>query len=215
MGSPAFSVVTSRPQDATLPMTAHDDSTPDDDLVRIARRTPQDPEALDALDRLLRRWQGRVYAWCVRTLGDRERALDAMQEVLVNACRGIGKLDDPARFPGWLFTITRYQCINAIRRRGPRWEGDEVLEGVPDEADGPEQQLARGVADERVRAAMDAVLDDEEKLAVRLRYWDGLPVDEVTRVARLGGSTGARGVLQTARRKLRAALGRAAKGGGS
>ena len=90
-----------------------------------------------------------------------------------------------------------------------------MLEGVPDDGDGPEQQLARGVEDARVRAAMDAVLDEEEKLAVVLRYWEGLPVEEVTRLARIGGSTGARGVLQTARRKLRAALGRARKEGGS
>lgn len=194
-------------------MTTHDAQTPDDELVRIARRHPQDPAALDAVDALLRRWQGRVYAWCVRQLGDRERARDAMQEVLVSAYRGISTLEDPARFPGWLFSITRFRCISEIRRRGPRWEPDEVLDGVADDADGPEQVLARGVEDERVRAAIDAVLDDEEKLAVVLRYWEGLAVDDVTRLAGLRGSTGARGVLQTARRKLRAALGRAAKGG--
>lgn len=192
-------------------MEPREDLPPDEELVRLARRGPQDPAARDAIDRLLRRWQGRVYAWCVRQLGERERALDVMQEVLVSAYRGVATIEDPARFPGWLFSITRFRCISAIRRRGPRWEPDEVLEGLADHADGPEQVLARGLDDARVRAAMDAVLDDEEKLAVVLRYWEGLPVEEVTRVANLRGSTGARGVLQTARRKLRAALGRGTK----
>ena len=189
-------------------MKAHDDRTPDDELVRMAQRQPQDPAALDATDRLLRRWQGRVYGWCVRQLGDRERALDVMQEVLVSAYRGMPSIDDPARFPGWLFSITRFRCISEIRRRGPRWESDEVLDGLATDSDGPEQVLARGIEDARVRDAIDATLDDEEKLAVMLRYWDGLPIDEVTKLAGIAGATGARGVLQTARRKLRAALGR-------
>lgn len=192
-------------------MNAHDQGPPDDELVRLAQRQPRDAAALDATDRLLRRWQGRVHAWCVRQLGDRERALDAMQEVLVSAYRGIASIDDPARFPGWLFSITRYRCISEIRRRGPKWEPDEVLEGIADDADGPERRLARGIEDAAVRAAIDATLDDEEKLAVTLRYWEGLPVDEITRLAGIAGSSGARGVLQTARRKLRAKLGRAAR----
>jgi RNA polymerase sigma-70 factor, ECF subfamily len=193
-------------------MTTPDSQTPDDELVRIARRHPQDPAALDATDRLLRRWQGRVYAWCVRQLGDRERALDVMQEVLMSAYRGMPTIDDPARFPGWLFSITRFRCISEIRRRGPRWEHDEVLDGIADDAAGPEQLLARGIEDERVRAAMDATLNEEEKLAVVLRYWEGLPVDEVTRLTGVSGNSGARGVLQTARRKLRAALSRPQRG---
>jgi RNA polymerase sigma-70 factor (ECF subfamily) len=193
-------------------MSTQDDRTPDDELVRIAKRHPQDPAALDATDRLLRRWQGRVYGWCMRQLGDRERALDVMQEVLVSAYRGMPSIDDPARFPGWLFSITRFRCISEIRRRGPRWEPDEVLEGLPDETDGPEQQLARGIQSERIRAAIDATLDDEEKLTVVLRYWEGLPIDEVTRLAGIRGSSGARGVLQTVRRKLRNALGSLSQG---
>lgn len=189
-------------------MNAHDDRTPDDELVRMAQRQPRDSVALDATDRLLRRWQGRVYGWCVRQLGDRERALDVMQEVLVSAYRGIATIEDPARFPGWLFSITRFRCISEIRRRGPKWEGDEVLDGLATDTDGPEQALARGVDDARVREAMETALDDQEKLAILLRYWEGLPVDEVTRLAGITGASGARGLLQTARRKLRAALGR-------
>lgn len=189
-------------------MNAHDDRTPDDELVRMAQRQPRDSVALDATDRLLRRWQGRIYAWCVRQIGDRERALDVMQEVLVSAYRGMATIEDPARFPGWLFSITRFRCISEIRRRGPKWEGDEVLDGIASDTDGPEQVLARGIEDARVREAMDAALDEQEKLAVLLRYWEGLPVDEVTRLAGITGASGARGVLQTARRKLRAALGR-------
>jgi DNA-directed RNA polymerase specialized sigma24 family protein len=89
-----------------------------------------------------------------------------------------------------------------------------VLEGLADTADGPEQVLARGAREARVREAMERVLDGEERLALVLRYWEGLPVEEVTKVARIAGRTGARGVLQTARRKLRAALESGARKGG-
>jgi DNA-directed RNA polymerase specialized sigma24 family protein len=48
-----------------------------------------------------------------------------------------------------------------------------------------------------------------EQEALWLRCVERMPVDEITRVLGIEGSTGARAVLQSARRKLRAVLDRA------
>ena len=39
-----------------------------------------------------------------------------------------------------------------------------------------------------------------------LRAYEGMSVEDITRMMKLNGASGARGLLQTARRKLRAAL---------
>jgi DNA-directed RNA polymerase specialized sigma24 family protein len=49
-------------------------------------------------------------------------------------------------------------------------------------------------------------LKPTEHEAVVLRYFECLPVDEITQVLGITQASGARGVLQSAKRKLRAAF---------
>ena len=49
-------------------------------------------------------------------------------------------------------------------------------------------------------------LAPEEQQAIWLRCVERMPLDEVTRVMKLDGASGARAVLQRARRKIRAAM---------
>ena len=53
---------------------------------------------------------------------------------------------------------------------------------------------------------MDEVLTKQEKDALWMRCFEALPVDVITRQLDITGATGARAVLQKARRKLRRAL---------
>ena len=53
---------------------------------------------------------------------------------------------------------------------------------------------------------IEAVLDPEEQEAFALRYFEQLVPDEITRLMGLSARSGARGVLQRARRKLAIAL---------
>jgi len=53
---------------------------------------------------------------------------------------------------------------------------------------------------------IEASLDSVEQQAIRLRCFERMPVDAITRALDIRGSAGARAVLQRARRKLRAAL---------
>jgi DNA-directed RNA polymerase specialized sigma24 family protein len=61
---------------------------------------------------------------------------------------------------------------------------------------------------------MEAALDAKERAALWLRAEEGMSVDDITRMLRVDGASGARGLLQTARRKLRAVLDSADPGDG-
>ena len=58
----------------------------------------------------------------------------------------------------------------------------------------------------RIYALIRSALEPEEQKVIWLRCFDRMPVEEITRVLGIESASGARSVLQRARRKLRAAL---------
>jgi len=81
------------------------------------------------------------------------------------------------------------------------------MEELTDPLSGPEETAESRVRLERVLAAMNAALTPLERQALWLRANEGLQVDEITHLLGLDGASGARSILQSARRKLRLALG--------
>jgi RNA polymerase sigma-70 factor (ECF subfamily) len=97
---------------------------------------------------------------CYRMLGSLQDAEDALQEALVSAWRGLEQYEGRASLRSWLYSIATNRCLNFLRdasrrpQRGvpftpppPTRMGevswlepypDQLLEGLPDEAPGPE-----------------------------------------------------------------------------
>lgn len=160
----------------------------------------------EAAAELLGRWQGPVYAWCRRFARDPDRALDLSQDVLLAVYRSLGSFQFRAPFGAWVFTITRHRCIRAMRPVAlTRDEGADADE-LPAVAAGPEESAERRIEEERVLEVIREALDPLEQQVLWLRCFERVPVEELTQLLNVPGSTGARGLLQTARRKLRAAL---------
>ena len=178
----------------------------DDELLGRWRRDPESVEGRRAAGELLMRHRGRVYAWCRRMVGDPERALDIAQDVLLKAWRALATFDGRSRFPSWLFSITRNECLTALRpkslARDPRIDPLEVL---VEHEDPPAVLLSREEED-ACEALLREHLSPVEQEAIWLRCFERLPVAEVTRLLGLTHASGARSVLQSAREKLRAAL---------
>lgn len=70
----------------------------------------------DAFDRLVRRWTPKLVRYVTRVLGHPDVARDIVQETWIAAIRGLKKLDDPSRFPAWIYSIAHRKCIDGIRR---------------------------------------------------------------------------------------------------
>ena len=77
---------------------------------------------------------------------------------------------------------------------------------VDGEAPGPEDELAMRDDEEATLRLLERTLDEQERMALWMGCFERMPVDEITRALGLTNATGARGLLQRARRKLRAAL---------
>jgi DNA-directed RNA polymerase specialized sigma24 family protein len=80
------------------------------------------------------------------------------------------------------------------------------LDLIAGEGADPEAALEEKEGRERLMRLMREHLDRVEQEALSLRCFERMPVETITRVMDIREASGARGVLQRARRKLRSAL---------
>ncbi len=106
--------------------------------------------------------------------GDRD---DVYQEACLRAFSGLKKLDDPARFGGWLKQITIRTAIDHIRRQRPKLE--PLDERLPNLGPDPEAQAVQ--ADERwqVQQAVGR-LPEHYRQVIVLFYWSDCSYQEIS-----------------------------------
>lgn len=179
-------------------------------LLDGAARVDADPadvaQAKARIDALFEGHRGAVEAVCLRYVGDPVRASELTQETLLTAWRKLAEWEGRGSFYAWLYGIARFQCLRARDKKRDLLTEDGVVEPSSPQADAL-ASLRVAERDAVLRAAV-AALDSLEQEAVHLRYERGLPVDRITEILELDQSSGARGLLQRCRRKLRRELGR-------
>lgn len=178
----------------------------DEQLVEIAARDPGGASGQQAASELFERHERRVYLWCFRFVRDHERAVDLAQETLLSAYRALGSFRGRSRFSTWLFVIARNCCLKAVRAPALLRDEEVIMEELPHPHDSPEAEVIGWDEEERLRELVMERLDEAERKALWLRCFERMPVDEIGRAMKLENLTGARALLQRARRKLRAAL---------
>jgi len=152
-------------------------------------------ESLD-LDEAFRRYSGYVATIAWRILGSDDDVDDVVQDVFLDALRGLDRLRSPEALKGWLATVTVRVATRRLRRRKVwRFLG---LEG----ASGDAEPVATGASPEQqaVLAAVFRALDEAavpDRVAWSLRCLEGRGLDEV---ATLCGCS-----LATAKRRVAAA----------
>ena len=137
-----------------------------------------------ALGQLVTRWTPRLLRHASRLLGDIDQAQDAVQDAWVGAARGLRRLEDPARFPAWMFALVSRRCADRIRRSvRDRRLAVRVAEFPTPHArpDGADQRLDLRQAIER--------LPVEQRLVVSLHYGEGLGVEAIAAAHHLPSGT--------------------------
>lgn len=187
---------------------------PDDALIQIYQRDPAGERGREAVAVLFERWRLRMYQWARAVVREHEAALDIAQDGLMQAFEALPRYEARGRFSAWLFTIVHNRCLSAVRRRPLIHDPEVDTDGLVSPDTGPDERYEDAETERRMMARIDEVLAPREREALWLRTREGMSVEEITRLLGVDGASGARGLLQTARRKLRAAV-ESERGGGT
>lgn len=153
-----------------------------DDNVLVNLITQDDTAALSEL---YDRYSRLVYSIAVNSVGNSETAEEITLDVFMRVWENAGTYQSGrSKFTTWLTSITRHRAIDMLRRRSSRPESDSVswadvsTDVIPNSIDTPEELTARIVRQERVRAAISE-LPEEQALALALAYFRGYTHREV------------------------------------
>jgi len=126
--------------------------------------------------------------------------------VLFNAYRALGSFKANARFSSWLFAIARNRCLNAIKAVNLFCDEEIDPKDLPDSKESPDRLIENEEQEAKLLELIKEELNPLQQEVLWLRCFERIPVDEITKLLGIEASSGARGVLQSARRKLRTAL---------
>ncbi len=181
-----------------MPSAVADAANRDRDIVELLRAGSRDR----AFEKLLERYEGKIYRLCRALLHDRSLAEDAAQESIVRVWKALSNYDGRAALSSWVYAITRNRCLTALASR-PKFESL-----VTEETGDPPTQSAVP-ADEALEAGSERLRELVNQLPERLRrvlvlyYFEERSIGEVAHM--LGCPPG---TVKTSLFRARAALAR-------
>jgi RNA polymerase sigma-70 factor (ECF subfamily) len=127
---------------------------------------------------LYRRFSGVIYEFCVRTLGDRAEAEDAMQETFVGVFRSLPGFRYGESHLPWIYRIATNVCLKLIhkRRRKLAIAADPTVRRVPDTPDPAGRVHAREVLE-----SLASQLDDRGRQIFVAHYIAGMDQGQIAR----------------------------------
>lgn len=142
----------------------------------------------EAFERLFSLYRGPIYAYLVRTTGDRHLAEDLLQDVFLRLIQNIERYIESGRFEAWIFRIAANRVRDWARRRvhservGAVGPADDESRGPsvvdrPVEAP-PEVRLVHREQTRLLEAAM-TTLEPDERQVLMLRHYGDLSFREI------------------------------------
>ncbi|EKE11397.1 MAG: RNA polymerase sigma factor SigW [uncultured bacterium] len=75
---------------------------------------------------VIERYQGKLFAYLYRLIGNQEEAQDLLQDVFIKAFRNMNSYDIERKFSSWIYRIAHNEAINHLKRKSLRrfisWE---------------------------------------------------------------------------------------------
>jgi RNA polymerase sigma-70 factor (ECF subfamily) len=146
----------------------------------------------DAFGVLVRRYEGELYGYLRRYLGDGELAEDVFQNTFLQVFTKIDQYEPGRPVRPWLYTIATHQAIDALRRQGRHQavsldqereelasaELPQLLGLLESRGPGPLEQLQADERRQLVRASVER-LPEFLKQVVLLAYYQGLKYKDI------------------------------------
>ncbi len=155
----------------------------------VAAHLAEDPLAFD---QLVGRYQRRLLNFVYRTIGDRERGEDLVQEVFIRVHRHLHRFDQTKKFSTWIYTIASNLAKNELRNRSrnplvlfqtikKNWEADHRPLQFEDRHYRPEDLFRKRHLRELVEWAVKQ-LPEHHRVVFVLRELEGKTYEEIAEI---------------------------------
>ncbi len=142
-----------------------------------------------AFDELVARYQKRLLNFIHRTIGDRERAEDLVQEVFIRVHRHMRRFDQSKKFSTWIYTIASNLAKNELRNRSrsplvlfqtikKNWDGDHRPLQFEDKFQRPDDLFRKRHLRDLVQWAVQQLPEHHRDVFV-LRELEGKTYEEI------------------------------------
>ena len=167
---------------------------------RAALRALEDTELVNAclagdgraFEELVARYQVRLLNFVYRTIGDRDRAEDLVQEVFIRVYRHLGRFDQRKTSSTWIYTIASNLAKNELRNRSrsplvlfqaisAKFEDEDRPLQFEDEGSRPDDLFRKRHLREAVEAAVQQLPAHHREVFV-LRELEGKSYEEIAEI---------------------------------
>jgi RNA polymerase sigma-70 factor, ECF subfamily len=182
------------------------------DVLAVSRARSGDTDAFRVL---VERHSRSLFRLAFRMTGNQQDAEDVVQESFLRAYKQLAKFDERASFGTWLYRIASNCSLDLVRSRKRRSErlaappelgneAEDPMVSLPSTAPTPERLALSSEVRERVAEAMRE-LSPTERTAFVLRHFEGMCMEEVSRVLECQPGAAKHSVFRAVQ-KLRRAL---------
>jgi RNA polymerase sigma-70 factor (ECF subfamily) len=145
-----------------------------------------------AFTELVLRYQTRLLNFVYRSIGDRERAEDLVQEAFIRVHRHLQRFDQSKKFSTWIYTIASNLAKNELRNRNrnplvlfqtvkKNWEADHRPLQFEDVRSRPDDLYRKRYLRELVEASV-AQLPEHHRVVFVLRELEGKSYEEIAEI---------------------------------
>jgi RNA polymerase sigma-70 factor (ECF subfamily) len=148
-----------------------------------------------AFNRLVLKWEKKVYNIALRMLQSREEAAEATQEIFLLTFKNIRRFRRDARFSTWLYRIAMNHCITQARHRpsGIHLSIDDKNTDVSTikQMRVAETQVGQLLRSEERNRVLQAVshLQPDQKAVIELKFFQEMTFDEIAAILSIPVST--------------------------
>jgi RNA polymerase sigma-70 factor, ECF subfamily len=143
-----------------------------------------------SFNKLVARYQEKVYWIARRFINDHDHADDIVQEVFVKVYKALKDFRGESGFYTWLYRITVNVALNALRKQRLRdfIRIDEFFEKADDENEQPDAIFEKDEQQKLIEEAI-AKLPEKQKAVFILRYHEELSYEEISAILKtsIGG----------------------------
>ena len=143
-----------------------------------------------AWEKLVRRYESKIFNQGLRLMGNNSDAMDLVQEVFLGVYRNLHRFRGDSKFSSWIFRIAynkavdmnRYNNIMASRTYRNGEEELDILENIPGRSNLEGEKILSDYQANKKVVSMLAALPLKQRLIVELKMFQSLTFEDIAEI---------------------------------